>query len=604
MLISFAVLSAVFSVYMIVQPVDLSPSPYKSLNRTMQLPAAHITLQKPSPYGLVQVVSAEALRYAPGLSLAFTGEAPVKQVVFNNGDWFGPVVSWNPEDSFHLLDYTTAALPYALAKRNKVLVLHAGTGVAVSHALGHGATDIDAVEPHSVVTNILKYELAKESNFLYLQPQVHTFNTEPRTFLSATHKKYDLIQLPLLGSFGGGTGLYAMREEYILTKEAFRQMWDILEKDGMISITTWMDHPFRNPLKITATLAEITEEAGMEYTLHLAAVRSWATITYVLKKSQLTAADTTNVRSFCNKYFFDPLLLPGLKQDERNFYNEIDDSGFFVYTDDLLSANRKELYKTYNFHLQPATDDKPYFSQFLRWQSLPYLSNIFGPQAVSFIELGWLVSAITFIQISLLAVILIIVPLFKTGWHGSSRGWTFLYFSSLGVGYMLLEIVFIQLFILFFGNPVYASAFVIGFMMLASGAGSYASAAMQLKRSLIQRIVLLIVLLLLLYTFFLSPFLQSATWLPGWLKLLISFVTIALPAFFMGMPFPLGLRLLAGIEEKNLPRAWGINGCMSVISAAMAALLAAEAGFTIVMLLAAIAYTVCLLTMFAYKKCS
>lgn len=598
----FAAGSFVLSVYLIVQPVDLSMSAYKSLSRTLNLPDARIIFQRPSPYGFVQVVSAEALRYAPGLSLAFAGEVPVKQAVFNNGDWFGPVVSWHPVDSPHILDYTTTALPYFIKKRNKVLVLYAATGSAVSHALSHDALDIDAVEPQRAIMDLLKYQLAKNNDSLFWRSQVTTHSTEPRTFLSKTNKKYDLIQLPLVGSFGGGAGLYAMQEEYLLTKEAFIRMWDLLEKDGMISITTWMDYPFRNPLKITATLAETLEHVGLpEYSSNLAAVRSWGTVTFILKKTPFIPNDTMQMRRFCNTYFFDPLLMPGLQQEERNFYNEINDTNFFSYTNKILSADKKDLYKTYGFHIQPATDDKPYFSQFLRWQSLPYLAAVFGQQSVSFLELGWLISAITFLQVSLLALILIIVPLLKTGRRGSNKGWIFIYFGGLGIGYMLLEIVLIQKFILFFGNPVYAAAMVIGCMMLASGAGSYTSALWQLNRFTMQRILLVIVSALLLYTLYLSPFLQSILSLPGWLKIFISFIAIALPAFFMGMPFPLGLRLLSTIEIQSVPWAWGINGCMSVISSAAAALLVAEAGFTIIMLLTALSYALCLLSVYLYR---
>ena len=301
--LSFPVM--VFIFYRFGKPAVIKLSEYKSLAKTMNLPAARILMQKPGPYGLVQVVSADALRYAPGLSLAFDKDVPVKKVIFNNGDWFGPIDSWNKADSFHLLDYTSMALPYALKKINTVLVLNAGTGLNISHALRNNASQIDAVEPHRAVADLLMNELAADNDSLFYEPRVKMHITEPRSFLSATKKKYDLVQLPLIGAFGGGVGLYAMREEYSLTTEAFSKMWNLLEDDGVISITTWMDYPFRNPLKITATLAETLSEAGItNYQSHLAAVRSWATITYLLKKTPFTSADTTLVRKFCNDYFF------------------------------------------------------------------------------------------------------------------------------------------------------------------------------------------------------------------------------------------------------------------------------------------------------------
>lgn len=601
-IIALAFPIVVFGVYRINNPVKIRLSEYKSLSRTMNLPSARIVFEKPSPYGLVQVLSADALRYAPGLSLAFDKEVPVRSAVFNNGDWFGTVEPGNAKDSFHLLDYTTMALPYVLKKRNTVLLLNSGTGLQLSLALHHGASQVDAVEPHRAVTDLLLNELAGDNDSLCYRPGVTMHVTEPRSFLSAAKKKYDLIQLPIVGAFGGGVGLYALREEYSLTKEAFSKMWGLLEDDGVISITTWMDYPFRNALKITATLAETLDDAGIkEYHSHLAAIRSWGTITFLLKKSPYSAADTSAAREFCNNYFFDPLLLPGLKTGERMVYNGMSDSGFFVYTDALLSGNREKLYNEYNFHIRPATDDKPYFSQFLRWKSLPHLAGAFGSQNVSFLELGWLVSALTFLQISLLAVLLIVLPLFKKGWRGGNKGWTLLYFSGLGAGYMLLEIVLIQKFILFFGNPVYAAALVICVMLLFSGAGSYYSSRLLPTRPVMKKILLIIFLLLMLYAFILSPVLENIAGLSDGFKLIISLFVIGCPAILMGMPFPLGLRAQAVAEEKNVPWAWGINGCMSVISAALAILLAAEVGLSAVIMLAAIAYAISMLSMFLLK---
>jgi len=594
-------IATTLGIYKTVRPVDLSLSEYKSLSRVLQLPAAKIELHKPGPYGYIQVVSAEALRYAPGLSLAFTGEVPVKKVVFNNGDWLGPVISWNPQDSMHLLDFTTMTLPFVLENRNQVLVLHAGTGLNVSHALSKNASHIDAVESHRGLMKLLLNELASDNDSLYYHHRVTTHITEPRTFLSATQAKYDLIQFPLLGSFGGGTGLYALKEEYSLTKEAFLKAWNLLTENGVISVSTWMDYPFRNPLKLAATLSELAHDIGVSIHSHLVAVRSWGTISFLLKKSPITAADITRIRSFCNEFFFDPVLLPGLEKHELSTYNSLSDSSFFDYMLDLWSGKKEKLYEEYDFHLKPATDNKPYFSQFLRWNSFPRLKEVFGSQSVSFLELGWLVSAITFLQISVLALLLIIVPLFKIGWNGKSKLLTLLYFGGLGVGYMLLEIILIQQFILFFGNPVNAAAWVIGIMLLSSGAGSYYSSRLNPSGPMIRKQLFVILALLLFYTFFLSSLLQTLVGLSMWLKLGFSFFIIALPAFFMGMPFPLGLKALSELEEKNIPWAWGINGCLSVVSAAMATLLAVEIGFTAVLLIAVFAYIISLASLFIYK---
>ena len=61
---------------------------------------------------------------------------------------------------------------------------------------------------------------------------------------------------------------------------------------------------------------------------------------------------------------------------------------------------------------------------------------------------------------------------------------------------------------------------------------------------------------------------------------------IAPLAFFMGMPFPLGLRRVADQAPRLVPWAWGVNGCASVLSAVLASLLATHVGFAVVVALA------------------
>ena len=80
--------------------------------------------------------------------------------------------------------------------------------------------------------------------------------------------------------------------------------------------------------------------------------------------------------------------------------------------------------------------------------------------------------------ISLLAVALfLIVPLTFGARGQQQRPVRLLYFIAVGLGYILVEIAFIQRFVLFLGHPVYALTVVVFLLLLSSGAGSMVSAA-------------------------------------------------------------------------------------------------------------------------------
>jgi hypothetical protein len=71
----------------------------------------------------------------------------------------------------------------------------------------------------------------------------------------------------------------------------------------------------------------------------------------------------------------------------------------------------------------------------------------------------------------------------------------------------------------------------------------------------------------------------------------IAIVLIAPLAFCMGLPFPLALARVREHRPALVPWAWGVNGCASVLSAVLAGLLAMSFGFTAVVALAALLYT-------------
>ena len=589
--IGFALVAVGVITWKCLHPPELILSEYKDLSKTLLLPDAKIRMEKTSPYGIVQLVSSPALRYAPGMSLTAQKTAQIKMAAFINGDWFGGVTDWKKTDTSMILDYTTSALPYRMAKRNNVLVLQSGTGIDVAHALSQNAKNVVAVEANPVILSTLQNQFASETDSLFDHPDVSVHNLEPRTFLSMDTAHFDLIVLPIVGTFGGSSGLYALHEQFILTKEAFREMWLKLNAGGVISVTSWMDYPIRNPLKILATMVEVLKESGIQNpTDNIVAIRSWGTITFVMTKTSLQENEIKNIRSFCEEMMFDPAILPQLSPEERNRYNQFQDDLFFDYVDKIISSEREAFYEDYDFNIKPASDNKPYFSQYIKWSNLKRLAQFFGNRSLPFFEIGYLLVIITLIQISIASFVLILLPLFKIGWKGKSKAGIILYFGGIGLGYMFVEMVFIQRFMLYFGNPVYAASAVITSLLIFSGVGSYHSNYFTLDKKRLLTIFIFIVLILFAYSFLLTPVLQQTVHVNMFLKLLIVFLIIAPLAFCMGIPFPAGLSQISKMNSAWIPWAWGINGFVSVISTALATIVAVEMGFTWVMLFAALAY--------------
>lgn len=161
------------------------------------------------------------------------------------------------------------------------------------------------------------------------------------------------------------------------------------------------------------------------------------------------------------------------------------------------------------------------------------------------------------------------------------------YFLALGLGFLLIEIAYLQRFILFLGNPLYSVAVVLAGFLVFAGLGS--ALAPVLDRRLGTETarapavaVAGIAAVALGYLFALPALFDALIHLADAAKIAVSLGLIAPLAVFMGMPFPLGIARVARESPDLVPWAWGINGCASVMSAILATFLAMHLGFSAV----------------------
>jgi hypothetical protein len=194
----------------------------------------------------------------------------------------------------------------------------------------------------------------------------------------------------------------------------------------------------------------------------------------------------------------------------------------------------------------------------------------------------------------------LLLPLWLRGTaDGASRPLS--YFVAIGLGYILVEIAFIQRFVLFLGHPTYALTVVVFLMLLASGAGSLISRRW-LSHPLRVRIPLAIVVLaILVYLVLLPRVLTGLVGLPFGLKLLLSGFLLAPLAFAMGMPFPSGLRALHGAGAETIEWAWAMNAASSVLGSVLAMVIAIQFGLQVTLAAGALLYAAAALLTSTFK---
>ena len=596
--------------------IEPAMSPYKELAQTLRIPEARVVEQRFSPLGLVSVLESPRfpLRHAPGLSLNSAVEPPPQLAVFIDGEGLNALTRFDGQrDSLAHLDQVTSALPYHLLQRPSVLVLGAGAGADVLQAHYHGARQIDAVELNPQVVELVRRRFADYAGGIYSgaiasQPvRVHV--AEARGFVAASKDRYDLIQVALLDSFSASSaGLYALAENYLYTVEAVQDDLRHLQPGGLLAITRWVTLPPRDALKLFGAAVLALQRSGVtDPASQLALVRSWKTSTLLVKNGAFGSQDIAAIKAFCVARSFDLAFYPGMQPHEANRYNVVAPPDLFDGATALLGPGRDEFVQNYKFDITPATDDQPHFFHFFKWRSLPELLSLKEQGGLPLLEWGYPVLVATLAQAVLASLLLIAAP---AAWamrigarqnnprpRAGPRGRVLVYFLAIGFAFMFIEIAFIQKFVLFLSHPLYAVAVVLFAFLLFAGIGSAASkrvhdAALRRLRNPVAALVLAIGLCALFCLTLLAWLFQHSMGLPDALRIVISAALIAPLAFFMGMPFPLGLARVEAIDARLVPWAWAINGCASVTGAVLATLLAIHVGFTAVVVVALMLYGV------------
>ena len=584
----------------------------KELPMTLALPDARIEATRVGPMGMIQVVGSRLIRDVPGLSLNYGlrsrdrgGVLPEQKAMFLDAGRLGPITRFNGDlDSLGYLDFTTMALPYHMRDPQRVLVVGGGGGTEVLLGLRHKTPSITVLEINRQVLDLLQGPFAAFSGHLYSRPQVRPVAREARQFLRGTSGSYDLISLSLLDSPATSIGgLHSAAESYLYTTEAFREYLSHLTDDGILCITRWLKLPPRDSLRVMATAMKALAGMGIskDPEKRLFFIRSWKTTTILLSKRPFNAKEILRATAFCKQRSFDLAYYAGMGPEQANRYDVQDFPRYYEGAKALCGPGAKSFLRNYVFDVTPTTDDRPYFSHFFRWDSALTLFHSLQREWLPMVELGYVFIVATLVQSLLASGVLILVPLFFLRRRGGAFPKTrarpgdvlavLVYFGLIGLGFMLLEMTLLPRYTLLLAHPVYSAAVVLGTLLVFAGWGSLRVKGFQSRSPLFLWVPVLVVALWVgVHWVAGEGLLEWALGKTLWVRLAVGVGMLAILSFFMGWPFPWGLRLLAGRSPGLVPWAWGVNGCASVVGAVLGKLLAIGLGFRNVMVTACLLY--------------
>ena len=268
----------------------------------------------------------------------------------------------------------------------------------------------------------------------------------------------------------------------------------------------------------------------------------------------------------------------------------------------LINGGWQQVADEYVFDTRILTNHQPYFAAYIK---VPDLLKFTDRLELVQDEWGYLLLWATLGIATVFALTLVLFPV-VFGWRTifsryPGKAGTMLYFLCLGLGYIIVEVGMISHFILALSNATVSASVLITGMLVFSGIGSFFSERyLDRARSFMPKVFLAIFAILATYAFTIDYALDWIGTLPYALRILLCLAIVFPPAFLMGFPMPTAMTLLGRLGKDHMFLwAWGINGCFSVIGAALVPIVATSFGLPAVVLVGAFAYLIALPAFFS-----
>ena len=562
--------------------------------------------------------------------------------------------------------YLPMIYPYLISTKPKTFVVQFGGGISTMVALHSNSSSVTVGESNPAFLKAFREGDVLKNFTKDILNRVTVIPYDGRLFLANTHERYDVIDLSLADSAGlSNPGGFAIVEKYSYTQEAMQHYMHALSDKGVLSVTLWnKEEPPKSVLKLYATMAAAARANGdKDIAQNFFVASSYlSTVTVLYKRSGFTADDLAKLREHTSAMSFDEVYSPGINVDTAkadhvfdDFRNSIfskpdsepvvdasapsetteaanidasmpDPTGPSDATNNVADTNQITVPATllsqvawqalinndwdtfsqrYLFDVQPLTNNHPYFAAYVFPKDLPKITDrleLFQD------EWGYLLLWATLAIACVAGLILISIPVIF-GWRTAfsrypGKAQTIIYFACLGFGYITVEVGLIAQFIQALSNATVSASVLITGMLVFSGIGSFVSDKFANNpRVVMPRIFAMIGALLVAYSLMLNPILNAIGGLPYALRLICCFVLIAPPAFLMGFPMATGMGILTRLNKEHMFLwAWGVNGCFSVIGAALVPILATSFGLAAVIATAGGAYLLAIPAFFGLLK--
>lgn len=520
----------------------------------------------------------QPLSFGSGVARPFWNRPAEYRVVYMDGSNPSRLIRWDQDRWF--LERVLTAAPYAILHVPRVLVIGSGGGIDTLVGRHHGAEHVTAVEINPATVDLVRDEFSDYLGNLFSQDDVTLLAREGRHFLTLDTRRYDLIRLTGVDtSAAAASAANSLDHAYIYTVEALRELYRHLEPNGVLAISraaNWEIERLVNVLRGALAAEGVPEFADRIAVVSNATGRGgWADA--LVRKRPYREAEVEALRDWASASRLQWLHDPFLGGD--NAVSE------WIRAD---AEGLAALHARSAPNLGPVHDDDPFFFELLRFGQV--VGALLDGDIQMIAHSGFVILLVTLTQAIVLSFLFILLPLLLRGRAApriGRHGWSLAYFALLGLGFILVELVYIQKYMIVVGGPARAMSVTLFAILVFGGLGAFWSRRIDLgsRRGLAGAVagVTLVVALSIVSLRFALPGLLGLD-LTG--RIVFGILALAPVSFALGCPFPLGIRFLERDAPGLVPWAWAANACLTVVGSILCQIVSISAGYSVTLLVA------------------
>jgi hypothetical protein len=470
---------------------------------------------------------------------------------------------------------------YELTGPGHALVIGGGGGRDIYNALTSDQT-VDVIELNSAIVDVVDDSLGDVSGSPYTAEGVSTAVGDGRAILAARATRYDQIHIGFTDTLSANAAQgFALSENNLYTLEAFDEYLDHLAPGGILNVSRLERLVGDEAIRATVLTLAALERRGIEHPeRNIVVIRGGDRVggtffpyeTILARLEPYTPSEIATVRRLARERGNGVAYVPG-----GPYYG--------AWADLAEAPSWTSFCHSYPLDICPPTDDRPFFFNMRRIDDLTH-----RPAGYHYVVDPYQLLLVTLGILTLMAVAGLLLPLRLSRSGERPRVTSLLYFMAIGLGFLLLESVLIQRFVLFLGFPTYALSVVLFALLMFTGVGSALSSRLVGSRRALTTVLAAAVGLMVVAAFTLQPLLRSMIGLPFAVRVVVAIGLLAPMGLLLGMPMPLGLARFSALYPRSVAYAWGVNGVASVLASVLGIALAMNFGYARATLVAAACY--------------